>query len=224
MLRTPKRDRDSADGRFNGWVPDTTRMTDWGAVALIALALVWALLAPDGSVRPTPSDPPVTAVDARDPTIADRPEPACAAVDRAQEPPPAGFAAVSTSLVSRDAIMESIRWAQNTRQGLWGVAAVAECDAAHLDAVWTDPTGQRRRHNVSHSGRPVIGVVADGLDGAISVYTVGGTSTGSVSALLHISTDRGATWQAREVPRSGEPYVRAGVLPTSWREWSLIAN
>ncbi|MFC7485925.1 hypothetical protein ACOCJ7_05305 [Knoellia sp. CPCC 206453] len=224
MRRTPKPDRDSAAGRFNGWVPDTTRMTDWGAVALIALALVWALLAPDATVRPTPSDPPVTAEDARDPVVADRPEPDCATVDRPQEPPPAGFAAVSTSLVSRDAIMESIRWAQNTREGLWGVAAVAECDAARLDAVWTDPNGARRRHNVSPSGRPVIGVVADGPDGAISVYSVRGTSTGSISVLLHISTDRGATWQEREVPRSGESYVRAGVLPASWKEWSVVAN
>ena len=126
--------------------------------------------------------------------------------------------------MGRDAIRESIRWARTTGEGLWGVAAVAECDAVRLDALWIEPTGQKHRHNISHTGRTVIGVVADGLDGAISVYTVQATAKGSISAMLHISTDRGATWEERAVPPSGEPDVRAGALPPNWREWAVVAN
>lgn len=224
MGQTPKPDWDRAAGRFNSWDPESTRRISWGAVAVIASALVWPFLAPDGEVRPAPSSPRITTEVAGAPLAADRPEPDCTVEDRPQEPPPAGLAAVSTSVVGRNAIVESIRWAQTTREGLWGVAAVAECDAVRLEAVWIEPTGQRRRHNVSHAGRPVIGVVADGPDGAISVYTVRGTSDGAISAMLHISTDRGVTWQERAVPPSAEPYVRAGVLPPNWREWSVPAN
>ncbi|WP_353951516.1 hypothetical protein V6K52_18075 [Knoellia sp. S7-12] len=222
-MRATKPDWDRAVGRFRSWDPETTRRISWGAVAIITSALVWPLLAPGGEVAPTPSSPRSTTEVAGVPLAADSTESDCAVVGGPQDPPPAGLAAVSTSVVGRNAIVESIRWARTTREGLWGVAAVAECGAVRLDAVWTEPTGQRRRHNISHTGRPVIGVVADGVDGAISVYTVRGTAEGSISALLHISTDRGATWQERSVPPSAEAHVRAGVLPPSWSEWSVAS-
>ncbi|MFC7490890.1 MULTISPECIES: hypothetical protein [unclassified Knoellia] len=224
MRRTPRPHWDRAVGRVSSWDPETTRRISWGAVAVIASALVWPLLVSDGEVRSTPSSLRTTTEVVGPPATADSTEPDCVVVDQPQDPPPPGLAAVSTSVVGRNAIVESIRWAQRSRAGLWGVAAVAECGAVRLDAVWVGPTGQKRRHNVSHTGRPVIGVVADGLDGAISVYTVRGGAGGSLSATLHISTDLGVTWQQRAVPPSAEPHVRAGVLPPSWQEWSVLAS
>lgn len=221
MTGTPKPDR--SVGRFRGWDPETTRRISWGVVAVIASALAWPLLTSAGEVPPTPGSPRGTSEIAGAPLAGDSTESDCAVV-RPQDPPPAGLAAVSTSVVGRNAIVESIRWAQTTSEGLWGVAAVAECGAVRLDAVWIESTGQRRRHNVSHTGRPVIGVVADGMEGAISVYTVRGSSEGSITATLHISTDSGVTWQERAVPSSAEPHVRAGVLPPNWREWNVSAN
>src|SRR3712207_7046100 len=44
-------------------------------------------------------------------------------------------------------------WGEEGRRGLWGVAAVAECGAVRLDAVWIGPTGQKQRQRLSPPGQ-----------------------------------------------------------------------
>jgi hypothetical protein len=117
--------------------------------------------------------------------------------------------------------VESTRWGLAGSRGLWGVAAVAECGADRLDAVWFGPTGQKQRYRVSRPGHPVVGVVANGLDGAISVYSVRAAADERFTAVLHISTDWGRTWEERAVPTAAQDDVRAGALSPQWRQWPL---
>lgn len=217
--------RERAAGWVDGSDPAATRRLGWAAAGVLAVALAWPLASPNGSGPPT--DDGVASAGAgaaagrADPP---RPQPTCGSEVVAPDPRPAGLATVSPSRVGTGGVVESTRWGAEGGRGLWGVAAVAECNAVRLDAVWIGPTGQKQRQRLSPPGESPIGVIANGLDGAISVYSVRADATGRLSALLHISTDWGRTWQERAVPASAEPDVRAGRLSPQWSRWPVAAG
>ena len=101
-------------------------------------------------------------------------------------------------------------------------AAVADCTVVRLDAVWIEPSGRKQRHRIDGSGPSATGVVANGLDGAFAIYSVSADGAGRLAAQLHISTDRGRTWQQRDVPPTAERDVRAGVLSSQWQRWPVL--
>lgn len=218
METGPTSTRDRVAGWLDGSDPRATRRVSWAAVAILAVAVGWSLAAPDGiSGRLT---------DARGAAVAAAPStdvvpraPACWPESSRPDPRPQGLAAVSTGLVGPDGVVESTRWGLAGRNGLWGVAAVADCNTVRLDAVWIDPHGRKQRHRIGGTGLSATGVVANGLDGAIAVYSVRTGRSGRLDALLHISTDWGATWQDRQVPASAEPDLRAGLLSAQWWRW-----
>ncbi|MFW5471360.1 hypothetical protein ACOCJ4_15100 [Knoellia sp. CPCC 206435] len=214
---------DRVAGWLDGSDPRTTRRVSWGAVAAIAIALAWPTPASDGSQR-HPTGRPSVAAPAQGPAVATDADPACAAGAGPSAPRPAGLARYSTGQVGASGVVESTRWGVAGSRGLWGVAEVADCGAVRLDAVWFGPTGQKHRYRISPPGQPEIGVVANSLDGAISVYGVRALVGGGFTATLHISTDWGLTWQEREVPPSAEEDVRAGALPAQWRQWPTAAG
>ncbi|KGN34382.1 hypothetical protein N802_12180 [Knoellia sinensis KCTC 19936] len=228
MEGMPNPDWDKVSGWFDGSDPRTTRAISWGAIALLAIAFALTL-GSSGGEQHSPNVQSSPSVAAGSSPSVGLIEPACTRapsprVPRRPDPRPPGLAKFSTGPVGPGAVVESTRWGQEGRDGLWGVAAVAGCDAARLDAVWVDSRGQKHRHQISDPGQSVIGVVANGLDGAISVYAVRAQAEGPLSAMLHISTDWGATWQERVVPTSAEPHVRAGVLSPDWRQWRILTR
>ena len=223
MRGNPRPVVDRVAGWLDGSDPRTTRRVSWGAVAAIAVALAWPTPTSDGSPERPPDRPSVEAP-AQGPAVVPGPEPTCAAGTGPSTPRPAGLARYSTGQVGEFGVVESTRWGAAGSRGLWGVAEVADCGAVRLDAVWFGPTGQKHRHRISRPGRPEVGVVANSLDGAISVYGVRALVGGGFTATLHISTDWGRTWQKREVPPSAEDDVRAGALPAQWRQWPAAAG
>ncbi len=218
MTGTPRPGVDRVAGWLDGSDPRTTRRVGWGAVAAIAVALAWPTSTSEGSER-RPSDHRSVGEPAQGPAAVARPEPTCPAGTGPQAAPPAGLSRYSTGRVGALGVVESTRWGVAGSRGLWGVAAVADCGAVRLDAVWFGPMGQKQRYRISRPGEPGVGVVANSLDGAISVYSVRTTVGGGLAATLHISTNWGLTWEEREVPPSAEDDVRAGALPAQWRQW-----
>ncbi|KGN36066.1 hypothetical protein N798_01615 [Knoellia flava TL1] len=210
---------DRVAGWLDGSNPRATRRFGWAAVAAVALALAWPFSASDG-VAPHAAGPASDVGTAPTAVVPRAPE-CWPESGRASTRPP-GLAAVSTSPVDPNDVVESTRWGRLGSRGLWGVAAVAECNVVRLDAVWFEPGGRKQRHRIDGSGPAATGVVADGLDGAIAIYSVGVDGTGRLAARLHISTDWGRTWQQREVPASAEPDVRAGQLPAQWERWRVL--
>lgn len=218
---------DRVAGWLDGSDPRATGRLGWGAVAALAVAVGWSLATPDGTHgEPPPSPTSARAAATADPT-AGRAEPAgpaeaaCTRPAREPEPRPPGLSRFSPGPLAPGAARESTRWGAPGQHGLWGVAEVAECDSVRLDAVWIGPTGQKHRYRISRPGQSIIGVVANGLDGAISIYSVSAASPGRFAAILHISTDWGVTWEEREVPPSAERDVRAGLLSAQWRGWPV---
>ncbi|GAA4114145.1 hypothetical protein GCM10022415_09870 [Knoellia locipacati] len=220
MTGQPNPVRDRVAGWLDGSDPRATRRLGWGAVALVGLALVWPSPPSDGSGQGPPvasGDRSSVAVDTTAPRA-----PACWPESGRASTRPAGLAAVSTGPVEPGEVVESTRWGRAGRNGPWGVAAVADCTVVRLDAVWIEPSGRKQRHRIDGSGPSATGVVANGLDGAFAVYSVSADRAGRLAARLHISTDRGRTWQQREVPPAAEPDVRAGVLPSQWQRWPVL--
>ena len=218
MTRTSKPGWDRVASWLRSWDPETTRRASWGAVAVIACALLWPVLAPGGEV-PTPTSPPARSDIAARPSAPAGPDTDCPVLDPPPEPTPAGLEAVSTSVVGRNAIVESTRWAPDDRRrasGAWPRSPSAA--TVRLDAVWFEPDGQQAPAPVSDAGRPVTGVVANGLDGAISVYTVRAdrprSDLGGAAHQHGLGPDVAG---ACRCPASAEPHVRAGVLSPSWR-------
>ncbi|CAN7287049.1 hypothetical protein [Knoellia sp. LjRoot47] len=211
--------RDWVSRALDGSDPRATARAGWVAVAALALALGWSVVTPDG----TPAGP----VGAHGSTRAaaggtDERAPACWPESGRPSTRPVGLAAVSTGPVEPGEVVESTRWGQAGSNGPWGVAAVADCTVVRLDAVWIEPSGRKQRHRIDGSGSSATGVVANGLDGAIAIYSVGVDAAGRLAAQLHISTDWGRTWQQREVPSSAEPDVRAGQLSAQWERWPVL--
>ncbi|MDT0212857.1 hypothetical protein Q9R29_03065 [Rothia sp. ARF10] len=221
MRGTPNPVVDRVAGWLDGSNPRATARAGWAAVVAVVLALGWSVTAPDGTPGRLPDDR--GAATAPDSSAAVGPTaPKCWPESGLSTPRPAGLAAVSTGPVHPDDVVESTRWGRLGSRGLWGVAAVAECNVVRLDAVWFEPGGRKHRHRIDGSGPAATGVVADGLDGAIAIYSVGVDAAGRLAAQLHISTDWGLTWQEREVPASAEPDVRAGQLSAQWERWPVL--
>ena len=220
MSGTPNPVVDRVTGWLDGSNPRATRRVGWAAVAVVALALAWPLSTPDGSgqeasaARGSPASGATTGPQAS----------SCWPESGRVSTRPVGVAAVSTGPVTPGEVTESTRWGQTGRNGPWGVAAVADCTVVRLDAVWIEPSGRKQRHRIDGSGPDATGVVANGLDGAFAVYSVSVDGLGRLAAQLHISTDRGRTWQQREVPASAEPDVRAGLLPAQWQRWRVLTG
>jgi len=223
MRGTPNAVLDRLAGWLDGSDPRATARAGWGAVVALTLALGWSAATPDG--------PGVRLADDRGGAMA--PDASAAVVPRAPacwpesgrpSTRPAGLAAVSTGSVQPGGVVESTRWGRAGSNGLWGVAAVADCTVVRLDAVWIEPSGRKQRHRIDGSGPSATGVVANGLDGAFAVYAVSTDAAGRLAAHLHISTDRGRTWQQREVPATAESDVRAGRLSTQWRQWAMVKS
>lgn len=221
MRAEPNSDRDRVAGWFDGSDPRATRRVSWAAVGALATAVVWSLATQDGPLPRLP-DGRVGPVAAAVPAATGPRAPACWPESGTGDPRPAGLAAVSTGPVRQGGVVESTRWGRAGRNGLWGVAAVADCNTVRLDAVWFDHSGRKQRHRIGGSGLSATGVVANGLDGGIAVYSVRTNRSGRLDALLHISTDWGETWQERQVPASAEPDVRAGVLSPDWTRWRVL--
>ncbi|MFW5473499.1 hypothetical protein ACOCJ5_09325 [Knoellia sp. CPCC 206450] len=221
MRGTPSPVLDRVAGWLDGSDPRATRWAGWVVVAALAIALGRAFVAPDGAPAVAPSDRGSVQTTGGDGTTGPR-APACWPESGRPITRPPGLAAVSTGPVHPNDVVESTRWGRLGSRGLWGVAAVAECNVVRLDAVWFEPGGRKQRHRIDGSGPAATGVVADGLDGAIAIYSVGVDGAGRLAAQLHISTDWGRTWQQREVPASAEPDVRAGLLPAQWERWRVV--
>ncbi|KGN41739.1 hypothetical protein [Knoellia aerolata] len=222
MRGTPKAVGDRVADWLDGSDPRTTRRVGWGAVVAFAVAFGWPLAASDGGGPGGSPSAVAVRAPAAAPGDAPRPRPTCSPGAAAPDPRSAGLSNVSPSRVGIGGVVESTRWGRKGSRGLWGVAAVAECGSSWLDAVWIAPSGQKQRHRMSRPEEPAVGVVADGLDGAISAYSVRTDASGRISAILHISTDWGRTWEEREVPASAEGDVRAGTLSARWRQWPLL--
>lgn len=222
MRGTPNPVVDRVAGWLDGSNPRATARAGWAAVVAVTLAIGWSVAAPEGTPGRLPDDrrtataPDTSAVVPRAPD--------CWPESGRPNTRPPGLAAVSTSPVDPNDVVESTRWGRLGSRGLWGVAAVAECNVVRLDAVWFEPGGRKQRHRIDGSGPAATGVVADGLDGAIAIYSVGVDGAGRLAARLHISTDWGRTWQQREVPTSAEPDVRAGQLSAQWERWPVLAG
>ena len=210
---------DRVAGWLDGSDPRATARAGWVAVTAVALALGWSIVLPDG----TPAGPAGDrgSAQAAADTSAAR-APACWPESGRASTRPAGVAAVSTGPVEPGEVVESTRWGRAGRNGPWGVAAVADCTVVRLDAVWIEPSGRNQRHRIDGSGPSATGVVANGLDGAFAIYSVSADGAGRLAAQLHISTDRGRTWQQRDVPPTAEPDVRAGVLSSQWQRWPVL--
>ena len=221
MRPEPKPVRDRISRWFDGSDPRSTARLGWAAVGGLAVALVWSVASPDGAPRRLLEDRGESVATASSTAVVPR-APACWPESGRRDPRPAGLSAVSTGPVQQGGVVESTRWGAAGRNGPWGVAAVADCNTVRLDAVWFEPSGRKQRHRIGGSGLSATGVVANGLDGAIAVYSVRTDPSGRLDALLHISTDWGATWQERRVPASAEPDVRAGLLSSQWRRWPVL--
>jgi hypothetical protein len=223
MRAQPNPDWDRVAGWLDGSNPRATRRVSWVAVGALAVAVVWSVATPDSTPRRLHDDRAgVVAAAAATPAVPRAA--ACWPESGRPEPRPAGLSAVSTGRVQPGGVVESTRWGTAGRRGLWGVAAVADCNTVRLDAVWFEPSGRKHRHRIGGSGLSATGVVANGLDGAIAAYSVRTDRLGRLDALLHISTDWGVTWEQRQVPRSAEPDVRAGVLSPDWTRWPVLRS
>lgn len=220
MTEQPNPVRDRVAGWVDGSDPRATRRLGWAAVAVLGLALAWPS-PPSGGSAQAPSVARGDQGRAAVGTTAPR-APACWPESGRASTRPTGLAAVSTGPVEPGEVVESTRWGEAGRNGPWGVAAVADCTVVRLDAVWIEPSGRKQRHRIDGSGPSATGVVANGLDGAFAVYSVSADEAGRLAAQLHISTDRGHTWEQREVPPTAERDVRAGLLSSQWQRWPVL--
>lgn len=221
MRGTPSPVLDRVAGWLDGSNPRATARAGWAAVAALALAVGWSVAAPDGAPARLLDDRGSAVAPSASTAVAPRGQ-ACWPESGRASTRPAGLAAVSTGRVQPGEVVESTRWGRAGSNGPWGVSAVVDCTVVRLDAVWIEPSGRKQRHRIDGSGPSATGVVANGLDGAFAVYSVHADQSGRLQARLHISTDRGRTWQEREVPAAAEPDVRAGLLPAQWQSWPVL--
>lgn len=99
-------------------------------------------------------------------------------------------------------VADAVQWAPNPSTWLWGVSADSNMagDVQTSDAVWQEPQGYFRKHRLAAG--PVIVEVEPVDEVGKMAFTEENWDTGGLA--LHLSEDRGETWQRIEVSSRGE--------------------
>jgi hypothetical protein len=106
-------------------------------------------------------------------------------------------------------------WAHSTQGGFWGLHGPST-------AQWIGTDGLLKSHDLgvpetTHSTR-----IADGGSrGEMAFYVTPHGDAGQPGVTLHVSVDRGKSWQVRAAPFYAKADAEAGRLTADWNTWPL---
>ncbi len=131
----------------------------------------------------------------------------------------------ASATLSRIALPGGVEWARSTSGGFWGiwVSSNQAGDRQSFVATWVDADGPGGDHVLTDDQPSQVTLADGGRAGEMAFYeqSLDGSQPGAPT-LLHISTDRGVTWQIRVVPPSevADGLVTRGQLAPTWRAWA----
>ena len=118
-----------------------------------------------------------------------------------------------------------IVWSTNHDLLLWGVTqrglGTDERAPFTFEAVWYTAEGVGQVHTLASAHTGQVSLADGGPAGLLAFYVTAGTADAQPPTELHVSADRGETWQVREVPESARTAEQQAALPADWSTWPM---